>query len=126
MSKANELIYLASPYSDPDPEIREERFREAAAAAGLMMQAGLHPFSPISHTHPIALECDLPKGWDFWEQFDRTYLTRCSALWVLTIEGWRESKGVQAEIGIAAELGLPVRYWDGTAEGMAAEAEDAA
>jgi len=29
---------------------------------------------------------------------------------VLTLEGWRESKGVAAEIEIAKQLGIPVEY----------------
>ncbi len=33
---------------------------------------------------------------------------------MLTIDGWLESVGVQAEIQIAAELDMPIRYVDAT------------
>jgi hypothetical protein len=74
-----------------------------------MMRHGQQVFSPIAHTHPIA-QFDLPKGWEFWEEFDRWYISRCDEVVVLMLRGWRESKGVQAEIKIAEELGKPVSY----------------
>ena len=103
------MIYLASPYSHPDSTIREERFRAACRAAAELMRNGNVVFSPVAHSHPIALH-GLPTCWKFWERHDREQLTRCDEMAVLTIDGWRESEGVHAEIRIAAELGKPVRY----------------
>jgi hypothetical protein len=37
-------------------------------------------------------------------------LQRCDELAVLKLPGWRESTGVTAEIAIAREFGLPVRF----------------
>lgn len=104
------LIYLASPYSHPDAEVRQQRFETVCFVASQLMRDGHHIFSPIAHTHPIALKGDLPKGFDFWEAFDRKMIAACGALWVVMMDGWRESKGVQAEIAIAGELGIPVKY----------------
>ena len=104
------MIYLACPYSDPDSEVRIQRFEAANRAAAKLMRAGYHVFSPISHTHPIALAGDLPKGWDFWESYDRAFLSMMDNLTVLAIDGWRESKGVRAEMQIAAELGLSIGF----------------
>ena len=103
-------VYLATPYSHPDPEVREARFRAVNAVAAQLMREGHHVYSPISHTHPIALAGDLPKGWDFWEAYDRAFINWAEEVHVLMAEGWKESTGVQAEVGIAAELGKPVRY----------------
>lgn len=105
------MIYLASPYTHPDPAIQEERFRAVCAYAATMMRQGLRVFSPIAHTHHIAL-CGLPGGWEFWEAYDRDMIARCDEVAVLCLPGWEESTGVRAEIAIAAELGLPVRYLD--------------
>lgn len=106
------LVYLATPYSHIDPAIREQRFHAVNAVAAKLMRDGLHVFSPISHTHPIAEAGDLPKGWDFWEAYDRTLLRACGKIIVLMLDGWRESKGVTAEIAIARELGLAVEFLD--------------
>ena len=103
------LVYLASPYSDPSPEVREHRFKEACKAAAMLMSHGINIFSPIAHTHPIA-EFGLPKDWEFWEAFDRLYLEASKGMIVLNLPGYLESKGVQAEIGIMKEMGKPVWY----------------
>jgi nucleoside 2-deoxyribosyltransferase len=103
------MIYLASPYTHSDVQVREWRFREACRAAAGLLRAGITVFSPIAHSHPIAA-FGMPTSWDFWSQVDRDYLSRCDALAVLTLPGWRESVGVQAEIGLAGQLGLPVVF----------------
>lgn len=104
------LIYLASPYSHPDEAVRQQRFETVCFVAANLMREGKHIFSPIAHTHPIALNGDLPKGFDFWEEFDRKMIAACGELWVVMMDGWEQSKGVQAEIKIAAEMGIPVKY----------------
>jgi hypothetical protein len=105
-----ELIYLASPYSHKDPVVKELRFRSAARIGAKMMAAGKYIFSPISHTHPIALAGKLPGEWQFWEGYDRVMIKCCQRLTVAKIDGWETSTGVQAEIKIADELGIPVDY----------------
>jgi hypothetical protein len=52
----------------------------------------------------------LPDDWKFWSQQDRRLLEACDELWVLTLDGWQQSVGIQAEIAIARELGKPIRY----------------
>jgi len=101
-------IYLACPYSHTDPNVRQKRFEQANMAAAKLMQEGHHVFSPISHTHPIALAGDLPKGWDYWQEYDRMFIEWCEVVYVLAIDGWDDSVGVQAEIAIAEELGKVV------------------
>lgn len=66
-------------------------------------------FSPISHSHPIAVN-GVPSDWTFWESFDRRMLSASDELAVLMLDGWRESRGVQAEIELALEMDLPIRY----------------
>ena len=106
----NKLAYLATPYSDNNPEIMEERFLKVNKVASILISNGEIIFSPISHTHPIKLAGNLPGTWQFWDEFDRTYLERCYRLYVLMIDGWEKSTGVNAEIKIAKELGLEIIY----------------
>ncbi len=105
------MIYLASPYSHESPAVEEERFHAVCARAAEMMRAGVHVFSPIAHAHPIS-HYGLPGDWSYWEAYDRAMLTRCDALTVLRLPGWERSTGVQAEIQIARELGIPVDFVD--------------
>ena len=98
------LVYLACPYSHEDPAVRERRFQAANEAAGILMRAGLYVYSPISHSHPIAIAGGLPLDWDYWEGYDREILSHCGALVVLEIAGWRESTGVIGELKISEDF----------------------
>lgn len=103
-------IYLAGPYSHQNMHVKEHRFKKLNIAAAKLMNEGYLVFSPISHTHPIALAGDLPGGWDFWEEYDRTFIEWCDEIHVLKLTGWAESTGVSAEIALGIELDKPVTY----------------
>ena len=104
------LAYLAAPYSHVDPRVRAARFEAINQCASVLMRSGLYLFSPISHTHPIALAGSLPAGFDFWEGYDRVMLSACGLLIVLMLGGWEKSVGVTGEIKIATESKLPIFY----------------
>ncbi len=103
------MIYLASPYTHPNPVVREKRFDAACAAAAWLMRAGLSVYAPIAHSHPL-VRYGLPIEWEFWQANDCEHMKRCNELLVLTLDGWKTSRGVQAEIDLAIEMGLPIRY----------------
>jgi len=105
------MIYLAMPYSALQPEIREQRFQIACRVTAALLRSGLAIFSPICHSH-VLVEHGLPGDWQFWAKYDREHLQNCDELLVLTLPGWPESVGVQAEIQIATELNIPIRYLD--------------
>jgi hypothetical protein len=104
------MIYLACPYSHPDSNVREYRFMKANQMAARLMRDGHIIYSPISHTHPIAMEGDLPLDWAYWQSVDEFYIRLCEKVIVLTLAGWKNSKGVQAEIEIARALDKPVEF----------------
>jgi uncharacterized protein DUF1937 len=103
------MIYLASPYSHPEPAVREARFLAVCRAAASLIRAGHPVFSSIAHSHPIAAY-GLPTDWSYWERDARLHLAASAEVVVLTLDGWQGSIGVAAEVRIAAELGIPVRY----------------
>lgn len=104
------LWYIASPYSHPDPEIREQRFDAVCRECSLVLQSGIFVYSPIAHTHPIALAGSLPTDWEFWKEFDTKMIEACDMVCVLMLPGWKASKGVTAEIKIARGLGKQIIY----------------
>ena len=104
------MIYLASPHSDPDPAVQEQRFEAVCKAAADLMQNGFLVFSPIVHSHPIS-KYGLPTDWEFWKKYDEEMLSFCSAFWIYTLPGWKESKGVGAEFSIASKLRKPIVMW---------------
>ena len=104
------ITYFAVPYSDPDPTVRRERFHIANLAAAALIRRGIFVYSPISHTHPIAVDGALDIGWTCWRNLDLEMLRRCSRLLVLELPGWDTSVGVQAEIAEAQRLELTIHY----------------
>ena len=110
MTNRKPLIYLASPYSHPDPEERERRFILVCRKCSELMASGLLIFSPIAHTHPVAVYGALPLHFDYWAEYDRRMIEVCDELAVLMIDGWKQSRGVIAELEIAKFLGKPISY----------------
>jgi Domain of unknown function (DUF1937). len=114
------LIYLASPYlyrghmegiTEYDRErIQEQRYQDALDATAYLMNMGYAVYSPIVSTHPVAVKHKLPLGSEYWIKFDEIILRRCTEICVLTIDGWKESPGVQREIRIAMEIGMTISY----------------
>lgn len=102
------LIYLASPYSHPDPAVREARYRAAVEAAARIMAAGrVDVIAPIVMSHEIARAGGLGTGWETWARVNRRLIAACDEVWVLALDGWKKSEGIKAEERIARALGKP-------------------
>jgi len=112
----SELIYIASPYSHADETVKRDRFDAVCEYAGHLMKLGHVVYSPIAHSHPIAMRSGLPTDWDYWKTFDHAMITRSTSLMVLMLPGWEESEGVKAEVQMAQALGIPIDYESGEVE----------
>lgn len=106
------MQYIASPYSHPDPSIREARFLCVRNYTYEMLRRGRHVFSPIVYSHQFAVDFDLAGPFDQWEKFDFDMIDRCDELVVLMLGGWDRSVGVKAEIEYARRKGKNVSYVD--------------
>ena len=61
--------------------------------------------------HYASLECpELGTDYAFWETWCIEFLRKCDMLLVLMADGWETSVGIQAEIALATELGIPIKY----------------
>ena len=106
-----ELLYLACPYSHPDPEVRRQRFHTANKAAALLIAHGYSVFSPISHSHPIAEDSNLnPNDPDLWTRIDLDILQHCTRLLVLKLPGCDESFGIVRETQFASSHNIPIAF----------------
>ena len=105
------LVYLASPYSHPEKEVREARFRAVSRYAARLAKEGIPVFCPIAHSHPWAEYGELDDvDHDFWMRVDEPFILLCTELWVLQLPGWEESRGVQAEVERFRQARKPVVY----------------
>ena len=108
-----EFIYLASPYSHPDPKVRQVRHELVCGKAAELMLEGYVVFCPIAHTAPIEQYGPpeiLKKDGDFWLRQDFAILDMCDAVVVYKLPGWDKSYGVKEEVSRAQRQGQPVRY----------------
>ena len=102
------ILYLACPFTHNDPAIREHRYRTSCIAAAKLMKAGIVVFNPLSHSVPINEFLSSVDSHEFWMSMDLPILRRCDELLILGLEGWRESRGVRAEMFEAMALAKPV------------------
>jgi hypothetical protein len=107
------VVYLACPYTDPDPEIRKSRFEAATVAAAELIKQGNIVYSPITMTHPIdavLAGASNTLGSDYWVAFDQAFMEMCSEMVVLQLDGWDKSSGIVREIAYFEGAGKPIRY----------------
>jgi hypothetical protein len=92
------LSYLATPYSKYHRGI-EKAFEAAARLTARLLKTGLRVYSPIAHTHPIAVHGKIdPLDHAIWMPFDEAMMHACDELIVARMRGWEMSKGVAHEI----------------------------
>lgn len=108
-------IYLAAPYSSPDPAIRHQRAALASQAAAHLMLKGHCVFSPITHGHFVAdwLPAETALDHEFWMGQCLPMLADCDLLVVLTLPDWHLSRGIQRERRFAEDLNLPELFMPG-------------
>ena len=102
-------VYLASPYSDPNRSVMDDRFEQAALFTSQQLELGVTVYSPIVHNHPLA-KYGLNRDWEFWRPHDLIMLSKASELWVLTLDGWKQSVGVSEEIEWQRRHKRPILY----------------
>jgi hypothetical protein len=127
MIDKSRIVYLACPYAPTEKQVaakmpvsfgitldyetvkelwatvRESimatRCDEADKAAAWLMEQGYVVLSPISHSHGIAQHMAPGKRVDhaLWMKQDRPFVRASDVMVVLTLDGWRESKGIEHE-----------------------------
>lgn len=104
-------VYLAGPYSDPNTIVREQRYlRLLEAEYALIKARGFCVMNPIGMCHSLSKMYKMPTGYKYWQSRDRELINRCDEVYVLTMQGWKESVGVTDEIQYAKSIGRPVIY----------------
>jgi hypothetical protein len=105
-------FYLASPYSKFSGGI-VAAFEEVCEQAALLVRAGVPVFSPIAHTHSIALHGHLdPYDLSIWLEADRAFMDAAKAIIVCKMDGWQESYGIGVEVEHFKRAGKPVHYME--------------
>lgn len=104
------LCYTATPYSKYPAGI-EAAFQDAASLVGELLRQGLCVYSPIAHTHPVAVYGGIdPLDLSIWLPFDATMMAKSDALIVAMMQGWEASSGIRHEIEEFVIAGKPVFF----------------
>lgn len=108
------LFYLATPYTK-FPRGIHVAYQEASKLAAELMSHGIDVYSPITHTHSMAMHGKIsPLNHAVWLQFDEKMMARCDALLVAKLDSWERSYGIAQEIGAFAKARKPVFYLEPT------------
>lgn len=110
--KIYDLIYVATPYSKYPMGI-EAAWIDACKLTADLMKRGLKVYSPIAHTHPLAIHGGIdPLDHSIWLPFDASMMKKADALLVAMMPTWEKSRGIQEEIVAFLEMNKPVIYLD--------------
>ncbi len=103
------MIYLAAPYSHPNENIKAERMRRFYEIDANLNKAGYFTVSPL-HKVETCKQGGLADDWNFWSEYSYKLLAICDAMMVITLDGWEQSVGLQAEIEYCNKNKIPVQY----------------
>lgn len=106
--KRFELIYVGTPYTRYHDGI-EAAFQDACKLTARLLREGLRVYSPIAHTHPIAIHGGIdPLDLSVWLPFDAAIMAKSDAMLIGKLPGWLISTGVQHEMNVFSGAGKPI------------------
>lgn len=105
-----DLIYIASPYTHHDKKIQEKRYVDTRRFCAESLRDGYNVFSPIVHWHEASIYHDIPGHYETFREYSQSAILACDCVWVLALDGFDESRGVNEEIAFARENGKHVVY----------------
>jgi hypothetical protein len=102
------FYYLATPYSKWVHGLHDANL-VAQRLAGALIKAKIPVYSPIAHTHGIAIAANMnPMDHKIWMPADKPIFDAAYGLLIADLKGWRDSKGVAIEIEWAKEQLKPI------------------
>jgi hypothetical protein len=104
--------YTATPYSKWPAGI-EDAYRMACRETARLLKAGINAYSPIAHTHGVAMHGGIdPLSHEIWLAADRPLMDAACGLIVVRATGWEDSYGIGEEIKVFKAAGKPILYID--------------
>ncbi len=104
------VLYVASPYYHDNPWVMVDRYEATSRFCLLLLAQGYCPISTVMIWHPAKKQFNITSCESKIMQGCLELLSKCDTVVVLTLPGWKESKGVQEEVAFARSLEIPVRY----------------
>jgi hypothetical protein len=104
--------FIATPYSK-HPEGLDAAFEAAIQARGLLLKHHIPCYSPIVHSHPVAMACRLdPRDLSIWLPAEKPIRAGACGVIMLREVSWDTSEGMKIEWDEFREAGKPVVWMD--------------
>lgn len=104
--------FIATPYSK-HPDGLDAAFLAACKARGLLLKHGIPCYSPIAHSHPVAVACGLdPRDLSIWLPCEAPMRTNACGIIMLREVSWDTSTGMKHEWDEFRDAGKPVVWMD--------------
>lgn len=104
--------YVASAYTKFHGGL-DNAFRLIANEMAILVEAGIPAFSPICHSHPIAMYGGIdPRSHDVWLRADEPLMLAAKGLIICKLPGWDESYGIGQEIKAFTNARKPIVYME--------------
>ena len=89
-----------------------ERLDDYLIADVFLMRQGVHTVGTLHKlfNEKVLGHEEMDVTWEYWKEYTYDLINGCDELYVLCLDGWKDSKGVTDEIAYAKEHGKPVRY----------------
>lgn len=107
-------IYLGLPYMHDSPTIMDIRADISDLVARDLANTGKKVYAPISSWHRIATRYGMRCDWEFWQDLDEEFIRCSNEIHFITLPGWQDSTGVNAETCLAKALDKKIEYIDPT------------
>lgn len=105
------MIYLASPYSHPDPQVRASRYSSVLPVLAALAHKRISVYSPIVHWYNVEIHCGMDlTAHDLWKWSDCDMMNLCTDGLFLKIDGWKTSRGMEHEEQFLRNLAKPVAW----------------
>lgn len=105
-------VYIASPFSSTNKAVERFRYNEVTRISAKLYYKYPHAFIlPITQSYQLKKhEPRLGGSFARWRDVDLKFISVSDEVWVVMLDGWKDSIGVIAEIEYANKIGKIVRY----------------
>lgn len=109
LDKIDGYWYLATVYTKHPDGISAAFAGACEAVATLWRERGVKTFSPIAHTHPVAIHGGIdPLDHTIWMPLDEPMMRAAHGLLVVEMPGHEHSKGIAAEVEAFRSMNKPI------------------
>lgn len=106
-----EVIFLAMPYQHSDPKVVEKRIEILHDVIAFLMKSNKIAIAPCLN-HSVVKRAKIQIDPQYWAAYSAAHIPICSRMFVLTMEGWDQSSGIEGEIQLAKKFKIPVEFVD--------------